>query len=323
MSLISVIVPVYRVEPYLRRCIDSILRQTLSDFELILVDDGSPDGCPQICEAYAQADARVRVIHKTNGGLSDARNAGLAVAGGEYIVFVDSDDWVSERYLETLFKAIQSTGSDICECAAAVVSDERTAVVSSAARESRVYRAQEALRLLIQDSVLHQYVWNKMYRKSCVDGILFETGRTNEDEFWTYQVFGRASGVTKIEDTLYFYYQRQDSIMGVGYSIRRLDALEAKSRRQKYVEEHFPMLAEEAQINLFASCIYSGQMTLRYLPRDDKRRARAVIDRMIEENNLRAAGTANLTGGAKLWIILAKWSFWGTCRLKNLLGRGF
>ena len=109
MKPVSIIVPVYKVEPYLRRCVDSILDQTFTDFELILVDDGSPDNCPAICDEYAEQDDRVKVVHKANGGLSSARNAGMAVANGKYYLFCDSDDYVSPYWCETLHKQIEET----------------------------------------------------------------------------------------------------------------------------------------------------------------------------------------------------------------------
>ena len=114
--LLSIIVPVYNVENYLQKCIDSILAQTLTDFELILVDDGSPDGCPALCDAAAAKDARVRVIHQKNGGLSAARNAGLDVARGAWIGFVDSDDYIAPEMYEKLYRAVQSTGADLALC---------------------------------------------------------------------------------------------------------------------------------------------------------------------------------------------------------------
>ena len=114
--LLSIIVPVYKVENYLQKCIDSILAQTFTDFELILVEDGSPDGCPALCDAAAAKDARIRVLHQKNGGLSAARNAGLDVARGEWIGFVDSDDYIAPEMYETLYKAVQSTGADLALC---------------------------------------------------------------------------------------------------------------------------------------------------------------------------------------------------------------
>ena len=113
--LVSVIVPIYKVEPYLRRCLDSIVKQTYTNLEIILVDDGSPDGCPQICDEYAARDKRIIVIHKKNGGLSDARNAGLDICKGEYISFVDSDDWTNENYIANLLDIITKNNMLICD----------------------------------------------------------------------------------------------------------------------------------------------------------------------------------------------------------------
>ena len=121
--LLSIIVPVYKVENYLQKCIDSILAQTFTDFELILVEDGSPDGCPALCDAAAAKDARIRVLHQKNGGLSAARNAGLDVARGEWIGFVDSDDYIAPEMYETLYKAVQNTGADLALCDYAAVDE--------------------------------------------------------------------------------------------------------------------------------------------------------------------------------------------------------
>ena len=128
MDLISVIVPIYQVEPYLDRCVKSIVNQTYKNIEIILVNDGSPDGCPAICDAWAERDSRVKVIHKENGGLSDARNAGLAVAAGELISFIDSDDWIEPDFLTALYDAMEQTGAEIAECATTYAAEDGTAI---------------------------------------------------------------------------------------------------------------------------------------------------------------------------------------------------
>lgn len=319
--MISVIVPIYKVEQYLRRCVDSLLRQSYRNFELILVDDGSPDGCGGICDAYAGKDSRVRVIHKENGGLSDARNAGLQIARGKYIAFVDSDDWVAPDYLEKLLNGLTETGADICECSILRTGEEKMQTVPTENTPPKVYDTVEALRQLIQDGVFHQYVWNKLYRRQTLEGIFFPEGKTNEDEFWTYQVFGRANAVARIEAPLYYYFQRPGSIMGAGYSLRRLDALEAKLARQGYIMEKFPELATLAKVNLIQFAIYSGQMTLLHLTGEERQRAREKIDRTVAVYPLndRELDTA---GRAAFWLKAAKVSFWGTCRVKNWLKRG-
>lgn len=317
--MISLIIPIYKVEQYLPRCIDSFLAQTYRDFEMILVDDGSPDRCGEISDEYAARDSRIRVIHKANGGLSDARNAGFEASCGEYITFIDSDDWVAHDFLEKQLDALVRTGSDICECGVLRTEGEIPAVRETSGTEE-LYPCEEALKLLMEDRVLHQHVWNKLYRRSCVQDVTFRVGKTHEDEFWTYRVFGNAEKVVKIPDELYYYFQRPGSIMGTGFSLRRLDALEAKQERQHYIEEKFPALRKTAERNLFGSCIYEGQMTLKWLSGDEKKQAMETIDTVRRE-----CGKVDISGmklSEKLWIRLAEVDFWGLCRLKNLLGKG-
>lgn len=318
---ISVIVPIYNVEPYLRRCVDSLLQQSYADFELILVDDGSPDNCSAICDEYAAADKRVKVIHKTNGGLSDARNAGLQVAQGEYIAFVDSDDWVTPNYLEQMLNTLIQTGAVICECAALRTegSDVLPAVENSV---SEVFDTVGALEQLIYDGAFHQHVWNKLYRRNVIADILFPKEKTNEDEFWTYQVFGNAKKVVKIPDVLYFYFQRPESIMGETYSLKRLDAIEAKVQRQRYIDTNHPQLSLQAKANLFGSCIYAGQMSLLHLGKEDLASARFKINTVPRECRMTLSECLSVPGSNKMWFSLAWAAFWGTCRLKNLLKKG-
>ncbi|MBQ5951103.1 MAG: glycosyltransferase family 2 protein [Lachnospiraceae bacterium] len=332
--MISVIVPIYNVEAYLPRCVDSLRMQTYADLEMILVDDGSTDRCGEICDAYAETDPRIRVVHKENGGLSDARNAGLQIASGGLIAFVDSDDWVSKDFLQRLYGALMQTGADICECGVVRTSGEAEEPQASgteapekkdmsAKTEPVCFGTEDALRELIHDGVFHQTVWNKLYRRPCPDGILFEKGKTNEDEFWTYQVFGRAKKIAKIDDALYCYFQRPGSIMGTSYGLKRLDSLEAKAGRQTYIEKNFPALAGDARRSLIASCLYAGQMSLKNLRGEEQRKAREIIDGVRDRFPLGKADLAGMGLKSGLWLRLSRLSFWGTVRVKNLLKKGF
>lgn len=323
MALISVIVPVYKVEEYLHRCVNSILNQTYRELELILVDDGSPDGCPGMCDAYEVTDNRVRVVHKANGGLSDARNAGLSIAQGEYIAFVDSDDWVEPDYLETMMNALQHSGSDICECGVQKAYDYPAPEDREIQGTMTVYDTVEALRLLILDRDLKQHVWNKLYNRACLCNIPFAVGKINEDEFWMYQVFGNAKRVVKVDRVLYHYFQRSGSIMGSGYSLRRLDVLEAKQERQNYIEARYPTLAQIARVNLFQSCLYAGQMSLRYLCGKERKEAIHRINAHRKACNLNNSDMNALHGSERLWTMMARIGFWNTCLARVLLKRGF
>ena len=212
--LISIIVPIYKVEKYLCRCVDSILNQTYVNLEIILVDDGSPDDCPQICDDYAEKDNRIKVIHKENGGLSDARNAGMEIAKGKYISFIDSDDYVSLDFFETLYNTIITENSDIVECSVVKFYENNHFDSISDDFSVRNFSTVGGLSALISETLFHQHVWNKLYKSELVLDIPFAVGKLNEDEFWTYQVFGRAKRISRINKTMYFYFQRSNSIMG-------------------------------------------------------------------------------------------------------------
>lgn len=323
-SLISIIVPVYEVEEYLSRCVESLVKQTYREIEIILVDDGSPDQCPKLCDFWEKQDERIRVIHKKNGGLSDARNAGISIAQGEYIVFVDSDDWVDNTFVERLYFAAYNTNSDICECEI-IKTDGMTRIdeVKEELNDSiQCYETEDALKLLIQDSVFHQYVWNKIYKRGCMEGIFFKKGKVNEDEFWTYQIFGRSKKIAKISNKLYYYFQRNESIMGNAYNLKRLDALEAKKERQEYIERHYPKMAEMAKVNLVFSCLYSGQMAILQMSKEDCDIALDIIINYFQEA-LKSDGKLSIPIKNKIWIYLAKINFALTCKIRNYLQIGF
>ena len=222
MARISVIVPIYQVENYLNKCVESIVNQTYADLEIILVDDGSPDGCPQLCDDWAAKDSRIHVVHKENGGLSDARNAGLAIATGEYISFIDSDDWIEPDFIQVLHDAMEQTGAGIADCATRLVDEDGNELSFRGVAKNETLDTVTALVRLVKEDRVYQTVWNKLYRRSVIDKILFEKGKYNEDDYFTYQVFDRSEKVAILAKPMYNYLQRSGSIMGVGYNPRRL-----------------------------------------------------------------------------------------------------
>ena len=273
MELISIIVPIYEVEEFLLRCIESLINQTYKHTDIILVDDGSPDRCPEICDEYAEQDARIQVIHKANGGLSDARNAGLAVARGELIAFVDSDDWVSPYYLQLLYETMTEEKADIVECGF-IRSNGHVPVMESVPTPKRtVYDAEQALLELITEGLFRQIVWNKLYTREVLDGISFAIGKRHEDEFYTYQVFGRAHKLVRIDAELYYYFQRSGSIMNSAYTLKNLEAVEARAQRQDYMREHFSALEAIAGTELFHAIIFEGQFSMKYLSKEERKQA--------------------------------------------------
>ena len=253
MNKISIIIPIYNVEDYLPQCIDSVMNQTYENLDIILVDDGSPDSCPQICDDYALKDDRIKEIHQQNGGLSDARNAGVKIATGDFIAFVDSDDLVSLDFCQKLLAAALNNSAEIVECNYLKFKTEReiSTVANNCNNGNEIFDTQNALQFLMREN-LKQVVWNKLYRLGVVKNIQFPKGIINEDEFWTYKVFGNARKIMKIPDVLYFYRQQEESIMGQTYHIKRLDGLKALEERIVYMKMNFPDL-ENLAIKVFCT----------------------------------------------------------------------
>ncbi len=226
MPEITVIVPVYNVEPYLNRCIDSIIHQTFSDFELILVDDGDSGECGEICDAYALRDERVSVIHRINGGLSVARNTGIDLTfldnDSEWIAFVDSDDWVHPEYLEYLYRAVKKTNTALSVCK---YSEQTEYTLISAVDASTDILSWDEF--LIHNHVCGVVAWNKLYAKKLFEGLRYPVGKIHEDEFLTYKILNRAEKVAFLGTQLYYYYQNPTGIMGATFSLSRFDASEA------------------------------------------------------------------------------------------------
>lgn len=239
MAKVSIIVPVYQVEKYIRQCIDSILNQTFRDFELILVDDGSRDNSGAICDEYARIDSRVRVIHKQNGGLSDARNHGLDDAVGEYFLFVDSDDFIAPTMVEKLYGSILKENADIaiCNFRYCFEQDERRDFNTNAGAE--VLRGAEVFynRKNERSYGIWTVAWNKLYKRDTFRDVRFRLGKYHEDEFWANDIYRKNIKVLTIPECLYFYRQRSGSIMSCENIDRQFDILEALQERiQVYLE---------------------------------------------------------------------------------------
>ena len=229
--LVSIIIPIYKVEPYLRRCLDSIVNQTYTNLEIILVDDGSPDGCPQICDEYAAKDKRIIVIHKENGGLSDARNAGLDICKGEYISFVDRDDWIGENYIETLVRnAVQNHG-DISACN---ITDSANSLLSNNHPQIICLSPSEAIaQFWTKNDIAFTSACCKIYKRFLWETIRFPKGKIHEDVYTSYKLLYSAASTIFIDKPLYFYRRREGSITQSEEN-SQLYTLEALIERYKY-----------------------------------------------------------------------------------------
>lgn len=223
MPQISVIVPVYKVEPYLHRCVDSILAQSFADFELILVDDGSPDNCGAICDDYAQKDPRITVIHQENGGLSAARNTAIdwtfANSDSQWLTFIDSDDWIHPDYLQRLLDTALTHHVSVSICDYEITTGE-TPVVASDHLDATLWSPEK---LFVEHNVTATTAWSKLYRKECFDTIRYPVGRLHEDEFTTYKILFELPKVAYIPAPMYCYYTNTDGITKSGQSRFRED----------------------------------------------------------------------------------------------------
>ena len=264
-DLISVIVPIYKVEPYLDKCISSIVNQTYTNLEIILVDDGSPDNCPAMCDSWAKKDSRIRVIHKANGGAASARNAGMKYSSGSIISFVDSDDIIHNEMYSMLIKAMEETGCEIVQCDLSYFESNIATVdidVNSNIQYD-TYSTTEALSLLISDKKIRQTPPNKIYRRRVISAIEWPEERAHEDEFWTYKAIGQSNAICCVNEPMYFYRQHAQSVMHKPFNFKSLDCMEAIKERYMYIVDNYPELTTPAYQSLFGSILYSCQCALK------------------------------------------------------------
>ncbi len=244
--MISIIVPVYKVEPYLRQCVDSILNQTYRNIEVLLIDDGSPDKCGEICDEYERKDKRVRVFHTENRGLSAARNLGLKEAVGDYIGFVDSDDWIEPDMYECLIGELKKYEADIVigGSISTYESDEKGVKKKV---DHTVYQSTESLEALL-DREINDQVWNKLYRAELVKQICFPEGRNYEDIATLYKVFILAKRTVVVPKYLYYHRQRKNSISKMNTAENLLDCAYAYLSRFYFFKDSALEFEERKQV---------------------------------------------------------------------------
>lgn len=255
-DLVSIIVPVYNVAQYLDRCLNSLIGQTYPHIEILLIDDGSTDGSGALCDRWQERDGRIRVFHKANGGLSDARNHGLAHASGDYICFIDSDDWCDPGFVEVLLCALKETDSDVAECDHLCTDGSEPGDNRQPPYERSVYDGDECfLRFLTTEFLV--IVCNKLYRRSILTDRMFRVGVYHEDEFWTYKIFSSIRRACRVRYTGYYYYQRHDSIVHTKPSRKRLtDAFDAAKERMDFIERRYPQFAAVGYAKMMYTCMF-------------------------------------------------------------------
>lgn len=224
-DLISVVIPVYKVEKYLGKCLDSIINQTYKNLEIIVVNDGSPDNCSKIIEEYSKKDKRIKVINKVNGGLSDARNVGIENSNGKYISFVDSDDYVSKYYFETLYNNLNKYNCEISICNQIIFEEKDTIVDKINSEDIKIYNSTEALKLMLYQKKINNSAWGKLYLKSLFEKVRYPKGKIYEDIPTTYKTFLNSEKICVSSCKYYFYLKRNNSISSK-FSENTLDILE-------------------------------------------------------------------------------------------------
>ena len=249
--MITIIVPVYKVEAYLHRCVDSILNQTYTDFELLLVDDGSPDNCGEICDEYANEDSRVSVIHQENGGLSSARNTGISwfyeKNKGDYITFVDSDDWLHPDYLKILMTGITENDVKISVCNYTRV----TAEIPHENYHDISFELTSPEDFLINHSWQYNYAWGKLYHKSVFQDIRYPVGKIFEDTFTTYKALHKCEKIAYTDLQLYYYLRNEQGISRTPWKPTELVIFDAMQEQMQFYKENGLQKAFEKEFELF------------------------------------------------------------------------
>lgn len=311
MEKISIVVPIYKVEAYIHECVDSLLSQTYQNLEIILVDDGSPDTCPAICDDYAKQDSRVKVIHQQNGGLSAARNSGIKAADGAYITFVDSDDYVDQRFVEELVHCIKQTDADIVCCGISVIGSGRTLI--TAPKETACF-TDDRISLLVRQQGTGDYYMNKLYKRELLDGFELPVGKLFEDIFSMHFLFAKANKVAWLNQTLYFYRINET---GISHSRvlnpRFIDFVRGNRAQYQFIAETFPAF-EKLSARKYAGAVTHAATV--YMQKAQPEKLRALLDVLSEHSRGLTDKTAHndecsaqlqyeisvLSRGSKAWI---------------------
>lgn len=262
--LISIIVPVYKVEQYLERCIESIINQTYKNLEIILVDDGSPDSCGIICDEYSKKDKRIKVIHKENGGLSDARNKGIENATGKYITFIDSDDYIDENYTSILYEVISKNNADMAISSHKVLYENGT-IIEKATGEQSILNSKEVLNRILYDDGIDLSAWAKLYKTDLFKNVRYPKGRVFEDAATTYKLVDLSKKIAIASFSTYNYIIRKDSISNVTFSTKKMDLILSTREMSEYIKSKYYDLEKAANRRL----MYAYLSTLSQLAMSD------------------------------------------------------
>lgn len=241
---VSIVIPVFNTEKYLKKCINSILSQTYNNIEIILVDDGSTDSSSEICDRFREKDSRIVVIHKKNGGQSEARNIGIDIATGEYITFIDSDDYVTKDYIHFLLSLILENDAEISIASFYYVVSNKE--INNETKEFAVMSPEIAIKRMLLDDGFDMGPWAKMYKTEFFRKIKFPEGKFFEDSLTTYQIFAESNKIVFESKAVYYYINHEDSTVNQSFSPKKLDLIEMNKEMEKFIAKKYPNLTLEA-----------------------------------------------------------------------------
>ena len=295
---ISIIVPVYNVEAYLERCVESILKQTYTNFELLLINDGSTDKSGELCDELALRDQRIRVIHKENGGLSDARNRGIDEASSDLIGFIDSDDYIDEDMYETLYRHLKESNADLSMCGHYDVFHQ---IPEKQVSETKTWElsSEEAIKMVMEAKILSVTAVNKLYKKELFNHLRFEVGKIAEDAFIMIRLLDQCQKVVATNEKKYYYVHRENSITTQKFSLKFLNVIEAYEQNANIIREHYPEIADVATMRLNWAYFY----VLDRLLVDSDFKDKALEDRLIaylKKNSMNILCDSRFTNARKI-----------------------
>jgi len=300
---ISIIIPVYNVERYLRKCLNSLVQQTYHNLEIILVDDGSPDSSGQICDWYAKKDSRIHVIHKKNEGVARARNDGIEYASGDYISFVDSDDWMAANAYETLYKGLKRYCADCAVGGCVKVIDKGGALQPKKRKHTKIrcQSSAEAMRhVLLEGSA----IWNRLFKRELFEKIRFPLDRVNDDEVVALHVYAECKKIVFLDKDTYFYRIRQDSITTSAFSLRNIDYYYNSIDNLEFIKNKMPRLVDCAEYKYIKTMLYSyvNLKRIKKNPKADKIRQQLYRD--IKSSRMAACRNSYVTLPMKALMFL-------------------
>lgn len=284
---ISIIVPVYKVEQYLAKCLESILHQTYQNLEIILVDDGSPDGCGAICDEYAKKDGRIKVIHKANEGVARARNDGIEAATGEYISFIDSDDWIAENAYEVLYQGLKEQDADcaVGGCVTVIDKDGTLTYKNRKKGEFGAISAQDAMkRVLLHGSA----VWNRLFRREIFEKVRFPLDRVNDDEVAALHAYALCKKIVFLDADTYYYRIRKNSITTSSFSLRKVDWYYNSLDNLEFIRTVCPVLVPCAECKCVQAMMYCYIHLLKMKKTDEEKKVCNELKQDIRKNRSKA-----------------------------------